>query len=121
MSTTGTAIAVLQGLLGIVMVGSGGSKLVGVDFQVEEFERYGFPGWFRLVTGSVEVFGGLGLLVGLFALPILAVLGGLLITATMAGGVLTHLLRTDDPPSASAKPGLFFLVGLAVTAYRAIA
>ncbi|WP_129116640.1 DoxX family protein [Halegenticoccus tardaugens] len=77
MSTIETAIPVVQGLLGFIMVGAGSAKIIGIDFAKKDFERYGYPEWFRFVTGGIEVIGGLGLLIGLVFAPILAVLGGI--------------------------------------------
>jgi uncharacterized membrane protein YphA (DoxX/SURF4 family) len=65
-------------------VGAGGSKLVGVQQQVDDFARYRYPRWFMLVTGAVEVTGALGMRVGIFV-PTLAVLARLLLAATMVG------------------------------------
>lgn len=86
----------VQGLLGLAMVGAGGAKLAGVEFLIEEFERYGYPQWFRLVTGAIQVVAGLGLLMSLVAIPLLALGGGLLIAVTMTGGLLTHVRIGDS-------------------------
>lgn len=118
MSTIETAIPVVQGLLGLVMVVAGSAKLIGIDLAVKDFERYGYPEWFRFVTGGIEVGGGLGLLVGLVFAPILAVLGGFLISATMIGAILTHLFRVDDPLWRSVGPTIYLIAGLVVTGFR---
>ncbi|WP_458189983.1 DoxX family protein [Haladaptatus sp. NG-WS-4] len=117
MSTIETAIPVVQGLLGLIMVGAGSAKLIGVDIAKKDFERYGYPQWFFVVTGGIEVVGGLGLLVGLVFAPILAVLGGLLIIATMIGAILTHLFRVDDPLWRSVGPAIYLIAGLFVTSF----
>lgn len=62
---------------------------------VENFRRFGYPQWFRVVTGSLEVLGGIGLLIGIW-LPWLAELASAGLTLVMLGAVLTHL-RTRDP------------------------
>lgn len=118
MSTIETAIPLVQGLLGLLMLAAGIVKLIGVDLAVEDFDRYGYPEWFRFVTGGIEAFGGLGLLVGLVFAPILAVLGGLLIVATMAGAILTHLVRVDDPLWRFVGPGIYLAAGLLVTRFQ---
>lgn len=115
MRTTETAMSVVQGLLGLIMVGAGSVKLIGIDFAKKDFERYGYPEWFRFVTGGIEAIGGLGLLVGLVFAPILAVLGGILITATMFGAILTHLFRVDDPFWRLIGPVIYLIAGLSVT------
>jgi putative oxidoreductase len=117
MSTIETAIPVVQGLLGLAMVGAGSGKLIGIDLSVKDFERYGYPEWFRFVTGGIETIGGLGLLVGLVFAPILAVLGGMLLIATMIGAVLTHRFRVDDPLWRSVVPAIYAIAGLFVTSF----
>lgn len=103
-----------QDLVGTVMTLSGAAKLAGVDDQVREFERYGYPQWFRVATGGVEVVGGLGLLAGLRR-PALTLGGGGLVLGTMAGAVVTHLLRVRDPPKKAVPATLLFaLTGLVV-------
>jgi putative oxidoreductase len=118
MSTIETALVVVQGLLGFIMLGSGGVKFIRTDFHTTQFDQFGYPQWFLVVTGAVEVLGGLGLLVGLVFAPILGVLGGFLIAATMTGAILTHLVRVDDPLSASVPAALFLVAGLIVTIPR---
>ena len=107
-----------QGLVGTVMTVSGAAKLAGVDDQVREFERYGYPQWFRVVTGGVEVVGGLGLLAGLRRTS-LTLGGGGLVLGTMAGAVVTHLVRVRDPPRKAVPAALLFaLTGLVVDRRR---
>lgn len=118
MSTIETAIPLMQGLLGFIMLAAGSAKLLGIDLVVEDFGRYGYPEWFLIVTGVIEAFGGLGLLVGLVFAPTLAVLGGLLIIATMAGALLTHLFRVDDPLWRFVGPSIYLTVGFLVTGFH---
>ena len=117
MSTIETAIPVVQGLLGLLMVAHGGVKVIGLDYSKEQFDRFRYPQWFLVVTGGIEVGGGLGLLVGLVFAPILAVLGGTLIIATMIGAILTHLFRVDDPLSQSIPAAIYLIAGLFVTSF----
>ena len=99
----------VQGLLGLVFLGSGGSKLAGTNEMVDDFDRYRYPQWFRVVTGAVEVGGALGLLLGFFR-PALTPLAGLLLGATMTGALATHA-RVKDPAAKGVMPGV--LLGLA--------
>ena len=118
MSTIETAIPLMQGLLGLIMLAAGIAKLIGIDLAVKDFDRYSYPEWFRFVTGGIEAIGGLGLLVGLVFAPILAVLGGLLIVATMAGAILTHLFRVDDPLWRFVGPTIYLIAGFLVTRFH---
>ena len=92
----------LQTLLGLMFLGSGGSKLAGANDMVDDFDRFRYPQWFRFVTGAVEVGGALGLLLG-FARPALTPLASVLLSATMTGAVATHA-RVSDPVSKAATP-----------------
>lgn len=117
MSTIETAILVVQGLLGLVMLGAGSAKLIGIDIVLRDFERYGYPERFLFVTGVIEAIGGLGLLIGLVFAPTLAVLGGLLIMVTMAGAFLTHIYRVDDPHWRLVGPAIYLIAGFFVTSF----
>jgi uncharacterized membrane protein YphA (DoxX/SURF4 family) len=107
-------LSALQTVLGLVMVASGVTKLVGEEGQVQNFERWGYPQWFRVTTGGTETLGGVGLLAGLYSPPLTA-LGGSLVVGTMTGAVYTHLLRVDDATSEAAKPGTLLAVAALVT------
>lgn len=98
----------LQGLLGLVFAVSGAVKLVGVDEMVENFERWGYPQWFRLVTGLVEVTGAL-VLVGGLVVPVATAIGGAVLGVTMLGAIYTHV-HVDDPLSETAKPATLLVV-----------
>lgn len=111
----GTAkLDVAQGLLGLVLIASGATKLLGMGTHAENFERWGYPQWFRVVTGGTETLAGLGVVAGL-RFPAATVPGGVLTSGTMLGAVYTHLLRVDDPPSNAALPGLLLTVAVLVT------
>ncbi len=104
----------MQVLLGLAFLGAGGSKLAGVDQMVDEFDRYRYPQWFRIVTGLVEVSGALGMLAGIFR-PVVAPFAGLLLAATMAGALATHL-RIKDPVAKMAPPTVLLILSTAVLA-----
>lgn len=48
---------VLQAILGLMFLMAGLMKL-GAKQRVEMFQHYGYPQWFRVVTGIVEIVGG---------------------------------------------------------------
>lgn len=72
MTVGNLAILGLQAALGLVGLGVGGAKVTHREDQVEDFQRFGYPQWFRIVTGLVEIGAGIGLLVGLRWRPGLA-------------------------------------------------
>ena len=88
-------IIVVQVVLGLLFVGIGSMTVAGRKMFVENFRRFGYPQWFRIVTGSLEVLGGLGLLIGIW-LPWLAALASAGLTLVMLGAFLTEV-RTREP------------------------
>ncbi len=86
---------ILQIILGLMFIMSGFGKFTA-KMQVENFKNsYRLPGWFRIVTGLVEIAGAAALIAGIWNTD-WAIYGGLIIGVTMLGAVLTHLLRAHD-------------------------
>ena len=110
------AAMVLQVLLGLAFLGAGAAALVGVEQQAKEFERFGYPRWFRVATGAVEVAGAAGMLLGVLY-PALAALAGMLLAAAMAGAVLTHV-RVEDTARRMVPAASYLVLALAVVALR---
>lgn len=69
-------------------------KLAGSSMMVDLFERIGLGQWFRYLTGGLETFGGLLLLI-----PGLAGSGALLLMAVMVGAIFTHLTKIGGSPA----------------------
>ena len=88
-------------LLALAFGAAGASKLAGVPQMVQLFDAVGFGQWFRYLTGAVEVIGAVLLLV-----PATGFFGGLLLAATMVGGVATHLLLIGGNPAPAVVLGL---------------
>lgn len=111
------AILSFQAVLGLVGLVVGGAKVTRQEDQVEAFQRFGYPQWFRIITGFVEIGAGAGLLAGLMWLPGLTLAGGLLLSSVMVGAVVTHL-RTGDPPSKTVVPATLFGLTVSLLAIR---
>jgi len=106
-----------QAVLGLVGLGVGGAKVTRQEDQVDDFRRFGYPPWFRTVTGVVEIAAGAGLIAGLLWSPGLTLAGGLLLSSVMVGAVVTHL-RTGDPPSKTVVPATLFVLTAGLLAIR---
>jgi len=117
MSLFSTALHGVEVLLALGMFGAGGSKIGGVESQVTEFQRYGYPQWFRLATGSIELLAGVVLVAGLFVTPVLALVGSLLVATTMAGAVITHI-RMEDSAADIAPSVILLALALMVCVYH---
>lgn len=117
MTLVSLALLGSQAVLGFVGLGVGGAKVTHQEDQVEDFQRFGYPRWFRIVTGIVEIMAGIGLLAGLLWWPELAWGGGLLLSGVMIGAVVTHI-RAGDPLSKTAVPAVLFVLTAGLLALR---
>jgi uncharacterized membrane protein YphA (DoxX/SURF4 family) len=78
---------VLQVLLAFQFAGGGWLKLSGAPVMVDMFTTIGVGQWFRIVVGSLEIAGAVGLLI-----PRLAGLAALGLSCLMLGAITTNLL-----------------------------
>ncbi len=104
-----TAVWILSGLLALLYLFAGATKLAGMQMHVEHFAHWGYPDWFRLVVGATEVIFGAALLV----LQV-AFYGAVALGIDMVGAMYTELFR-GEPPRAAFP--LVLLLLLAVVAY----
>lgn len=109
MKTGHAAVMILSVLLGLLYVFAGGTKLAGMQMHIEHFAQWGYPDWFRLVVGTVEVVFGVALLV-----PRFAFIAACVLAINMMGAVYTELFR--GVPRQALFP-LVLLILLAVVAY----
>ena len=101
----------LRVLLGLIFIGTALGKFTGsMDSMRDQLE---IASWFWLVIAAIELVGGVGLLVSLWA-GRLALPFGLLFVAFMFGAVVSHI-RVDDPVSAMTMPVALFLLSLVVS------
>ena len=85
---------VLQALLGLMFVMSGGTKFT--NKMEGEFQRYGLGTGFRYFTGLVEILGAVGLIAGIW-LSDYIVWSAALLAVTMFFAALAHIVRAKDP------------------------
>lgn len=110
-----TAAIIIQVLLALVFLAAGGSKLAGAQMQIANFQRYGYPQGFRLVTGAVEVIGAVGMFAGLF-IEEMAIAAGVWLAVTMVGAAYTD--ARHSPPAMVAAPLLLLVLSLVVVVLR---
>ena len=91
--TQGRIVWGVRILLALAFGAAGVAKLAGAAQMVQVFDAIGFGQWFRYLTGTVEIVGTILLLV-----PAAGFYGAALLTATMVGGVATHLLLIGGNP-----------------------
>jgi len=107
-------IIIVQVVLGLLFVLIGSMTVAGMKMFVENFRRFGYPQWFRIVTGSLEVLGGIGLLIGI-RLPWLAELASAGLTLVMLGAFLTEV-RTREPLQKIVLPIVLGVLAIVVAA-----
>ena len=99
----------VSGLLALLFLFAGTTKLIGMQMHVEHFAKWGCPDWFRLVVGAVEVAGAVLLLV-----PQTAFYAACVLSVQMLGAAYTHLVNYE---AASAPFPLVVFALLAFIAY----
>jgi uncharacterized membrane protein YphA (DoxX/SURF4 family) len=82
---------IVSGLLAALFLRAGIPKLMGAEGWLRHFARWGYPDWFCLVVGMVEVASAVVVLI-----PKLATLGACDAVVVMAGATYTHLFRAPD-------------------------
>ncbi|MBQ6445935.1 DoxX family protein [Cytobacillus oceanisediminis] len=102
---------ILQVLLGLGFLMFGFMKL-GSKQMVEGFKHYGYPGWFRVFTGLVELISAVLVIVGIWN-ETLAAWGGLLIIVTMIGAIITHI-KIKDTVKSMMMPIILLIFGLII-------
>jgi uncharacterized membrane protein YphA (DoxX/SURF4 family) len=80
------ALRILTALLGAMFVMTGGLKILNPSDTARTFENWGYPGWFGVVTGVIELVSG----VLLFA-PRFTAYAAAALVVVMAGATATHL------------------------------
>jgi uncharacterized membrane protein YphA (DoxX/SURF4 family) len=86
MKTKNIITWVLAGLLAFALIGSGSTKLLGVEMQIKNLESWGYPLWLRFPIGLIEIAFAIALLIPKFRKP--AIYG---IFAWTIVAVITHL------------------------------
>lgn len=105
-------VSVLRGILALLFLGSGASKLhSNAFFWIVLFDKIGIGQWFRYFTGGLEVVCAILLLI-----PRTSAIAAALLAFTMLGAMVTHLFILRDG-YATFFPALSFLL-LVVVAYN---
>jgi uncharacterized membrane protein YphA (DoxX/SURF4 family) len=99
---------IITPLVTLIFVASGSAKLFGLEFELEAFDRWGYPLWFMYFTGVVEVVGGL--VIWVKRLRFITSVG---LNCVMIGAMATHLLNAEWPMLGVAAA--IFLLTLIIT------
>jgi uncharacterized membrane protein YphA (DoxX/SURF4 family) len=93
----------LTALLALAYLGSGFAMVSGVEKIVQEFALFGLPAWFRITIGSLEILGGILLL-----LPAFTGAASFGLSILMIGGFACHVMFTS--PIQALPPLAFFAI-----------
>lgn len=105
---TNVGLWILQvGAAGMFLL-AGSAKLSGDPMMVGMFEKIAIGQWFRILTGTLEVLGAIGLLT-----PFASGIAAAGLVPVMAGAVLTHLVILGGNPTAA----LVLLIASSVVVY----
>ena len=107
----GVLSIILQVILGLGFLMFGFMKF-GSKQMVEGFKHYGYPGWFRVFTGLVELISAALVIAGIWN-ETLAAWGGLFIVGTMIGAIFTHV-KMKDTAKDMMMPIILLILGLVV-------
>lgn len=102
---------ILQVILGLGFLMFGFMKF-GSKQMVEGFKHFGYPGWFRVFTGLVELISAALVIAGIWN-ETLAAWGGLFIVGTMVGAIFTHI-KIKDTAKEMMMPIILLILGLVV-------
>ena len=80
----------LRLLFSTVFTVAGGMKLVAAEFEVSNFERFGYANWFMYAVGIAQLLGAASLWVRRYV-----AYGALFLATMMAGGAVSHLRAGD--------------------------
>jgi putative oxidoreductase len=84
------ALYLVSAFLTFVFLNAGWPKFSDSSGWARAFASWGFPVWFRLLVGGIEVLGGVLLLV-----PRTAIYAAAALAAIMVGAMGTHILTGD--------------------------
>ncbi|MDU0200803.1 DoxX family protein [Paenibacillus sp. MAH-36] len=106
---------ILQVILGIFFMITGTRIISGK--MAKEFSRFGLPSIFNFLTGFLEIIGSIGMIVGIWY-PLVALLAGLLLGATMLAAAFTLLVIARDPFTKSFAAIILCLLSFGIALYH---
>ncbi|MGH9833431.1 MAG: DoxX family protein [Blastocatellia bacterium] len=105
------ALRILTALLGAMFVMAGGMKILNPSGTAQMFAGYGYPGWFGVVTGVIELVSGVLLFVPRFTTYAAAAL-----VVVMAGATATHLKAGET--NQLAPPIVLLVISVVIVVMR---
>jgi putative oxidoreductase len=99
----------------LVFIGIGWEKVFPWpgSYWITLFAAIGFGQWFRYMTGTLQIIGGL-----LMIVPRTALFGAALLACTMIGAILTHLFLLNTGVGGAVLPAAFLALIVAAARRR---
>lgn len=108
-------IIIIQILLGIFFLMTGFNIASGK--MAEEFKRFGFSSFFNILTGSFEIIGAIGMIIGIWV-PIVALLAGFILGGTMIVAAFTLIVIAKDALIKAIPSIILSLISLFIAYYH---
>lgn len=87
---------ILCTLLGLFFLTAGWMKIVGTKHMAEEFDKFKFPHWLRILTGCIEAVAA-PMMLAVWWFPVIGALGSLIMCPVMVGAAWTNFVKR--PPA----------------------
>lgn len=100
---------VLAGLIAFAFLGSGITKLLGVEMQIKNLESWGYPLWMRFPIGLSEVLFAIGLLLPAYRRWVVYSIFGWAVVA-----IYTHVQATPPQYQMLGGPVVFLILNTAL-------
>ena len=84
----------LQIVVGLYFIGIAGANFIGIPPMVEQFEKIGIGQWFRYVTATCQLIGGVALLT-----PKYSGYGALWLACIMVGAIIVRVAILGSNPA----------------------
>jgi len=96
-------------VIALIFIQAAVLKLMGVQVMIEVFDKLGYPAWFRIVIGILEIFGAIALLIRSSSRY-----GAILLALIMIGAMISSLVKGASGDAIVPVIMLFLLVWVAV-------
>jgi len=100
---------ILAGLLALAFLGSGITKIIGVEMQIKNLESWGYPLWMRFPIGLSEVVFAIGLLMPAYRKWVVYAIFGWAVVA-----IYTHIQATPPQYQMLGGPIFFAIINSAL-------
>ena len=109
-NTKNRIIWILTILVAMMFIGAGFAKVLASEEMVQAFALFGLPSWFRVAIGSIEIVGGILLLV-----PSMTGSAAFGLITIMIGAISCHIMFTPLSEGIPALLTLGILIFISLT------